>query len=179
MAVSNDIYEGTTNTGFAVRIHEGTPREPAIGWPIAGGSNPHPTNKQLVAGRLADIALVKTYGRPERPIFGPMYESHEIKGDKVLVKFKYAYGGLKTVNAGAPNWFEISDGSQENNRLKYVKAQARIAAAAVVEVSAPEVKEPKFVRFSWHTLARHNLVNSGGLPAVPFRTDSQDVKGWR
>jgi len=133
----------------------------------------------IASWRLADIALVKTYGRAERPIFGPMYESHEIKGDKVLVKFKYAYGGLKTVNAGAPNWFEISDGSQENNRLKYVKAQARIAAADVVEVSAPEVKEPKFVRFSWHTLARHNLVNSGGLPAVPFRTDQQDVKGWR
>ena len=179
LAVSNDIYEGTTNASFARRIHQGNAQEPAIGWPIAGGSNPHPPNKRLVAERLADIALVRTYGRPDRPIFGPMYDSHQVKGDRILVKFKYAYGGLKTADSETPNWFEISDGSQETRKLKYAKAQARIAGPDAVEVWAPEIKDPKFVRFAWHTLARHNLENSGGLPAVSFRTDRQVVNGWR
>jgi len=35
------------------------------------------------------------------------------------------------------------------------------------------VKEPKFVRFAWDCLARHNLTNQEGLPAVSFRTDDE------
>ena len=169
MAVSNDIYDNTNNKGFAQRD------EPAMGWPIVGGGNPHPTGKPLVARRLADIALVKTYGGAERPLFGPMYDSHEIKGDKVLVKFKYAYGGLKTCDGKDLNWFEVSDGSRGNRRLSYVKAQARIVGPDTVEVWAPQVKEPKFVRFGWHTLARFNLINTDGLPAVSFRTDKDPL----
>jgi sialate O-acetylesterase len=48
-----------------------------------------------------------------------------------------------------------------------------------VEVRTADVKTPKYVRFAWHSLARHNLINKEGLPAVPFRTDTQEVKGWR
>ncbi len=36
----------------------------------------------LGTGRLTDIALVKTYGQPERPLFGPMYDSHEVKATR-------------------------------------------------------------------------------------------------
>jgi len=46
-------------------------------------------------------------------------------------------------------------------------------APDTVEVWSPEVKDPKSVRFGWHTLARFNLINKEGLPAVSFRTDHQ------
>jgi len=129
----------------------------------------------LGTGRLTDIALVKTYGQPERPLFGPMYDSHEIKGDKVLVKFKYSYGGMKTCDGKDLNWFEVSDGTKGTRRLNHVKAQARTVGPDTVEVWSPGVKEPKFVRFGWHTLARFNLTNKDGLPAVSFRTDKDPL----
>ena len=167
LAVSNDIYDDTTNGGFKERTDKDT------GWPIAGGSNPHPTGKPRVAARLADIALVKTYGHPERAVFGPIYGSHEIQGDKVLVQFKHAGSGLSTRDGKSPDWFEISDGSREGQRLKYVKAQAKIVGTDRVEVWVPEVKSPQCVRFGWNTLARFNLMNKEGLPAVSFRVEGK------
>ena len=49
----------------------------------------------------------------------------------------------------------------------------KIVGKDTIEVSSPQVKQPKFVRFAWHCYAKHNLLNSGDLPAVPFRTDEQ------
>ncbi|HOD82466.1 MAG: hypothetical protein BWX88_01985 [Planctomycetes bacterium ADurb.Bin126] len=171
LAVSNDIYDNSDNPK-AIRNYEAKdPSDPAAGLPIAGNSNPHPPNKHLVARRLANIALVKTYGQPDRPLFGPMYDSHKIEGDKVLVKFKYACDGLKAADGKALNWFELSDGTLANRKLVYIKAEAKIVGKDTIEVSCPRIKTPKFVRFAWNSLARHNLVNSGNLPAVPFRTD--------
>jgi sialate O-acetylesterase len=165
LAVSNDVYDGTTNGGFIERPDKET------GWTLAGGGNPHPPGKDRIAKRLANIALVKVYTQPDRPLFGPMYDSHEVRGDKVLVKLKYAGSGLATRDGKEPDWFEISDGTKEGNRLKYVKAQAKIVGADTVEVSAAAVPSPKYVRFGWNTLARFNLINKENLPAVSFRTE--------
>jgi len=118
LAVSNDIYDGTTNGDFRERL------DPELGWPLVGGGNPHPTGKPRVAARLADIALVKTYGQPDRTVFGPMYESHEVKDGRVRVKFSFTGSGLSTRDGKEPDWFEVSDGTQDRNRLKYVKAGA-------------------------------------------------------
>jgi sialate O-acetylesterase len=171
LAVSNDIYDGDTGSNKIRLCQSKDPNDPADGLPIAGSSNPHPPHKDLVAGRLARIALVKTYGQPARPIFGPIYESGKVEGDKIVVKLKYAYDGLKTQDGNAPNWFQVSDGTMENRKLKFVKADAKIVGKDAVEVWSPQVKQPRFVRFAWDSLAKHNLVNSGDLPAVSFRTD--------
>jgi len=176
LAVSNDIYDDPNNPK-AIRTYEPKdPADPAAGLPIAGNSNPHPPNKHLVARRMANIALVKAYGRPDRPLFGPMYDSHKIEGGKVLVKFKCACDGLKAADGNALNWFELSDGTLANRKLVYVKAEAKIVGKDTVEVSSPDVKDPKYVRFAWHVYARHNLYNSSGIPAVNFRTDTRKTK---
>ncbi|MDP6114781.1 MAG: hypothetical protein QF437_14635 [Planctomycetota bacterium] len=82
---------------------------------------------------------------------------------------------MKTDDGQPPNWFEISDGSKANERsiapLVYVKAEAKIVDKDTIEVWSPKLKNPKFVRFAWHALARHNLVNGEGIPAISFRTD--------
>lgn len=159
LAVSNDIYQGTTNGGFKTRIDGKT------GLPIAGGSNPHPTGRPLVARRLADIAMKRTYGADKRVVFGPMYQSHRIEGKKIFVKFQHTGSGLATVANQPPNWFEISDGRN------YLRADAEIVAKDTIVVTGRGVDEPVSVRFGWHPLVRHNLINKEGLPAVPFRTD--------
>jgi sialate O-acetylesterase len=43
-------------------------------------------------------------------------------------------------------------------------------------VLSPQIKKPRYVRFAWDEKAQPNLVNSEGLPAVPFRTDEFNEK---
>jgi len=171
LAPSNDIYVGTGNGGFKERIDDKS------GLPIAGGGNPHPTGKDKIAERLARIALHEAYGKDQGVIYGPMYDSHEIEGDKILVTFKHVGDALDTVDGEMPNWFEISDGSEDRGVLNYTIARAKIVGPAIVQVWADGISNPKHVRFGWHPLARFNLTNSAGLPAVSFRTDRADR--WR
>jgi len=168
LAVTNDMMSDTNRDG-STKLRQ----DKVTGFPILGGSNPHPDGKHIAGERLANIALVETYGRAERVLYGPMYASHEIQGAKVVVRLEHVGGGLATRDGKAPNWFELSDGTRQGRSLVYRPAQARIVAKGTVEVTCPEVKQPKFVRFAWHCLARHNLMNREGLPAVSFRTDRE------
>ncbi|BCX46827.1 9-O-acetylesterase [Haloferula helveola] len=168
MAASNDIYVGTGNGGFKERLDKKS------GLPIAGGGNPHPTGKDKIAERLARIALDRTYGREPGVIFGPLYESHEIQGDRIVVTFKHTGTGLATNDGEPPNWFELSDGTKDRNQTVYLKADAEITGSNQVTVRAEGIKEPKHVRFGWHPLTRFNLTNKEGIPATSFRSDKDD-----
>ena len=53
---------------------------------------------------------------------------------------------------------------------KFVWADAKISGDTVI-VSSPEIAEPEFVRYAWADNPACNLYNTGGLPAVPFRSD--------
>ncbi|MDP6114782.1 MAG: sialate O-acetylesterase [Planctomycetota bacterium] len=68
------------------RPDKGNPRRKikGTGWPIVSGGNPHPPNKHIVAGRLADIALAKLYAKLQREVFGPILDTHEIKNGKAI-----------------------------------------------------------------------------------------------
>jgi sialate O-acetylesterase len=166
LAVSNDIYDGTKNGGFKLRV------DSEIALPIAGGGNPHPTGKDRVAERLARIALANTYGRDQGIIYGPMYKSHKIVDGKIQVTFQHVGSGLKTNDNKMPNWFELSDGTKDGRRTKYKHAEAKIIGKDTIEVWSSNVSDPTQVRFGWHPLTRFNLINVEGLPAVSFRTDS-------
>ena len=178
LAPSNDLQDK------GIRDDKGNPKQklPATGWPISGGSNPHPPNKHLIGTRLADIALAKTYGKLDREVFGPMYDSHEIKDGKVFIKFKHIGKGLKTDNAKPVNWFQVAPPLSKDEyhpsdqhytgrlRKHFVKATAEIVGKDTIVVHIPaEVSEPFWISFAWHPLARHNLYNSEGLAAFPFR----------
>ncbi|MBT5018683.1 MAG: sialate O-acetylesterase, partial [Planctomicrobium sp.] len=58
---------------------------------------------------------------------------------------------------------------------QFVWANAKIVNPTTVEVSHPEVKEPKSVRYNWANNPQGTLYNRAYLPAYPFRTD--DWKG--
>ena len=49
-------------------------------------------------------------------------------------------------------------------------AQAKIIGHTI-EVWNDDVKQPKHVRYAWKNWVYTNLVNSEGLPAVPFKTN--------
>ena len=124
----------------------------------------HPRDKATVGHRLALLALDKTYDK-EVASESPVFEKMKIKGDKAVLSFEHAQGGLISKDGQPLTWFEIAEADG-----KFVPAEAKIVGKTV-EVSSTEVKVPVTVRFAWDETAQPNLANAAGLPAEPFRTD--------
>jgi sialate O-acetylesterase len=126
----------------------------------------HPKNKRDVGARLAGVALAQTYGRKDAKHAYPMCENMRVEGGKALVKLSGARDGLKSRDGKALTHFQVAGADK-----KFVAAKAQ-AKGDTVTVSSDKVKTPVAVRFGWSEDAMPNLVNSDGLPAVPFRTDN-------
>ena len=88
-------------------------------------------------------------------------------GGKVRVEFDHAEG-LMIKGGGELNNFTMAGAD-----MKFVPATAKIEGGSVV-VSCPEVSAPAAVRYAWaNDPTGINLYNAAGLPAAPFRTDSE------
>lgn len=129
-------------------------------------TNIHPAFKWEIGRRLELQTLANTYGKKHVVFSGPMYKRMHIKGNKIVVDFKYVGAGLESHDGKPLTFFTIagSDG-------KFVTADAEIKGDKVI-VSSPQVVSPLAVRFGWTEIAEPNLFNKNGLPAVPFRTDN-------
>lgn len=130
---------------------------------VGEAENIHPANKEPVGVRLALKARALVYGEQVEH-GGPEFESLEIRGDSVLLKFAHAASGLE-VRGGELKGFEIA-GVDE----KYFPARVKLDGATVL-LTAPEVKAPKRVRYAWANVPEANLFNREGLPAAPFRSE--------
>ena len=126
----------------------------------------HPRDKASVGHRLALLALDETYEK-EVVSEGPVFDGMKVSGDKIIVEFEHAHGGLKSRDGQPLTWFTIAGADG-----KFVSAEAKITGKETVEVTSAEVKEPRAVRFAWAETAQPNLCNAAGLPAEPFRTDA-------
>ena len=158
---------GLKNTGMAVLSDIGEPH------------NIHPHNKVDVGKRLALWALKNDYKQKVPVCSGPLYKSHQIKGDKVIIKFDSAGFGLMT---GSKVRMEATQ--ETKVPLKYFQicgldrqwkwAQAEITGKDTVTVSHPDVPNPTVVRYAWSTNAKSaNLYNKEGLPASIFTTEAE------
>ena len=143
-----------TNTGMAVTLDIGNPQ------------NIHPADKQDVGKRLALWALAKTYGK-DVVYSGPLYKSIETKGNKIILLFEHADGGLKAREKGL-NHFLVAGADRV-----FKNAVAQIKGETVV-VSSPQVNAPVAVRYLWDNTSAASLFNNAGLPASSFRTDDWD-----
>ncbi len=130
---------------------------------IGEGDDIHPTNKHDVGKRLALNALAKTYGL-DIEFSGPMYKSHEINDNNVIIKFSHA-DGLHASDNKAVKGFAVAGEDQE-----FYWADAKIDGDKII-VCSKDVPNPVSVRYAWANNPATNLYNSAGLPAVPFRTD--------
>jgi len=140
------------NTGMAVIIDIGDTKDI------------HPRNKTDVGHRLALWALANTY-KQKIEYSGPLYQSFNVKGNEIRIKFAHAGVGLKTSDGAEPKAFEIAG---ENK--KFVWANARIEGDEVV-VWSKDVAKPVAVRYAWADNPVTNLYNKLDLPTSPFRTD--------
>jgi sialate O-acetylesterase len=123
----------------------------------------HPRDKASVGHRLALLALDKTYG--EKVVSsGPTFKTMKIAGNRAVLTFNHAAGGLVSKDKQPLTWFTLAGADG-----KFLPAEAKIAGDAV-EVSAAGIEKPVAVRFAWDETAQPNLCNAAGLPAEPFRT---------
>jgi sialate O-acetylesterase len=143
------------NTGMAVAIDNANPDDP---------NDIHPKNKQAIGKRLALIAQAKVYGDKEVEYSGPLYSKMRVEGNAIRIYFDH--GEKMKINGDTLHGFAIA-----GNDKRFVRATARVDGDAVI-VYSPEVKEPVSVRYNWSKNPPGNLYNEAGLPASPFRTDS-------
>ena len=152
---------------------------------VTGGI--HYFSKTVPGQRLALHALKNQYGQNEVVADGPSFKSYEVRGDRIIVKFDHAEGGLVAGstayntdrrNKDATGFADpkvIPDGE---NQVKcfYLAGADRIWHRATVKLNgdtvvlhAPGVKEPRGVSYGTGGIGfQPNLYNRELLPMTPF-----------
>ena len=143
------------NTGMAVTMD------------IGESKDIHPRNKQDVGARLAAIALNNIYNT-KMEYSGPVYQSSTTEGNKMILSFTHANGGLSVKDKyGYLMGFEIAG---EDKKFYHAKAEVKNNQVVVYSDS---VSTPVSVRYGWaDDMPEVNLYNKEGFPASPFRTDN-------
>ena len=143
------------NTGMAVAIDLGE-------W-----NDVHPLNKKDVGHRLALVAQKVAYHDQEVIHSGPMYESMEIEGHRIVISF-FTFGStLKIEGNGELKYFSIAGSDR-----KFVWTKAKIENDTVI-VWSDKILNPVAVRYVWADNPEGaNLIRKKGLSASPFRTDN-------
>jgi sialate O-acetylesterase len=145
----------TPNTEMAVTIDAGE-------W-----NDIHPLDKKDVGDRMALLADKLAYHDTNLVASGPVYQSAQIQGDKIIVTFTETGSGL-VAKGGELTQFAIA-----GETGKYVWANATIEGDKVI-VWSEKVPHPLYVRYAWaDNPDGANLYNKEGLPASPFTTDSR------
>ena len=124
----------------------------------------HPIHKKEIGERLARIALYNTYGKTAVVPSGPFFREVNFKRKEAIVTFDYAEG-LQTSDGKSAQTFEIAEFPG-----LFFPAKAKITGNQI-QLTAPEVKNPKFVRYGWQPYTRANLINASDLPASTFTTE--------
>ena len=149
-------WEKTPNTAMAVTVD------------VGNAEDIHPIQKEPVGLRLALAARALTYGE-KIEYSGPVYQALTLKGGKAVLSFKHVGQGLLAKD-GELKGFTIAGSDKQ-----FVPAEAKIVGETVV-VSSPSVIAPVAVRYGWANVPDVNLFNKNGLPASPFRPDSEAAK---
>ncbi len=123
----------------------------------------HPLRKAEVGGRLASLALHRTYGRTDVPGSGPDLRAVTFGPGRATLTFRtHANSALRTLDGGAPRGFALAgpDG-------QFAPAVVRLRGVRA-DLHCPDVPAPTQVRHAWQVGAEPNLTDAGGLPATPF-----------
>ena len=135
---------------------------------VGNPSNLHPKNKRPVGERLAAIALNRTYNQLQVPYLGPQFQYVAFNHHKAIIHFEpeTVSSGLMTHDGRPPRDFYLAGSDSV-----FYPAQA-VIVGNTVELMAPKVATPLFVRYAFYNYPVTNLQNKAGLPAESFRTDN-------
>ena len=172
LAGYGQTHDQPADTGW-VRLREAqlltSERVPNVGLAVAadiGDANDiHPKNKEEVGRRLALAAEAIAYGH-KIEYSGPLYQKMTVEGSAIRLHFTHLGGGLVAKGDDKLTGFSVAGADGH-----FVWADAKIDGTTIL-VSSPSVPAPTAVRYAWDDTPVCNLYNQAGLPAPPFRTDS-------
>ena len=154
----------------------------AVAIDLGEATDVHPRDKWDVAERLALAARYIVYDE-KIAYSGPTYQEMKVEGSKIRIQFDHVEGGL--VIGVPPAHFHPGEARTPEAELqgfaiagadgKFVWAQAKIDGKTIL-VSSDAVPQPVAVRYAWADNPAANLYNKAGLPASPFRTDTDAAK---
>jgi len=127
--------------------------------------NIHPLNKQDVGKRLALVAEHVAYGSKDVVYSGPVYKGMKISGNKIELSFDNVGSGL-VVKGGELKGLEIA---ASDKQFKPAKAKVKNGKVIVWNDSVPA---PKYVNHAFKNFPEITLYNKEGLPALPFRSET-------
>ena len=160
-------YETVPGTGLAVTTD------------VGDANDIHPRRKKPVGERLGWWALHDVYGKESFTPSGPIALKAVADGNKVIVTFDHAEGGLlvptpEGVRESPPfagDW-RVTEGfalAGDDGVFHWAKARF-IGSLNRVELFSNEVPVPRIVSYGWQdNPVRANVMNSAGLPASPFK----------
>lgn len=131
---------------------------------VSNVTNIHPTDKQHVGLRLANLALGKTYNKRTDGYETPVFNTMKVDRNKATITFLHAEKGL-TCKDKAITGFRIA-----GNDGVFTDAKAEIKGNTIV-VSSPTVKHPTVVQYCFDDATIGNLSSKDGLPVAPFRSN--------
>lgn len=153
------------NTAMAVSLDHGD------------AGNVHPADKQTIGARLALAARGMVYGEA-LPYSGPEYRETTTQfgrdgKESLRVWFDHAQGlalrgGASTGSEGSG--FEIAGADHH-----FVPAQVVVQGDSV-DVSAPGLTHPRYVRYGWMGVVTSFLYNSADLPASTFTSEPNPMR---
>ncbi|WP_280744311.1 MULTISPECIES: sialate O-acetylesterase [unclassified Parabacteroides] len=150
--VQRELCMNTPNTGLAVTIDVGE-------W-----NDIHPLNKKDVGYRLSLQARRLVYGENTIIVDGPLYESKEIAGNKIILTFRKGTDDFMPME-------ELKGFAIAGRDGEFQEAKARIENGKII-VWNDGIADPVQVRYAWaNNPEEANLRNRTRLPASPFRTE--------
>lgn len=136
--------------------------------PTVGYAPIHPSDKSVIGQRIGRAALHNVYNVGKADYYAPTVKSVAIEGDRIIVSFDSVAEGLRISGDGN----DIHGFSICNEKRKFAPATAKVISKDTVEVYSSGVKAPVAVTYAFASFnSSANLVNSYGLPAIPFRSD--------
>lgn len=143
--------------------------------------------KAVPGQRLALHALKNQYGKKDLVVDGPMFKSYKVEGDRVIIEFDHAEGGLVVAGTAYNAVGRHKDSTNYANpkvipkgddqvKLFFVAGKDRVWHPARMKitgdkviVSSSEVKNPLGVSYGTGEIGyQPNLYNEALLPMTPF-----------
>lgn len=142
------------NTGMAITLDVGQ------------ADNIHPPDKQTVGSRLALIARNTVYGEAVESQ-SPTFAGATIEANSIRVWFTHADG----LHPGSSNLGNFEVAGEDH---KFVPAEAKLESVSgqmTILATAPQLRNPKYVRYGWSPVVTHFLYNASDLPAGTFTSE--------
>jgi sialate O-acetylesterase len=129
----------------------------------------HPTQKNIIAERLANWALAKQYNFKEIVYRSPEYKGITIKKNKAIIEFNFF--GNKNENNKLDTKKELKDFVIAGDDKLFYPATVKINKNQTLTVYSDKVDKPVAVRYGFVDCLEGTLFSNSGLPISAFRTD--------